>query len=199
MGGFGMDSLKKLGAAFCLAVLVGVGGVGYCADMEVAGVVLAPSQTMADGTEVVLNGAGVRSKFFFKIYVAALYLEQRADSTEAVLATDGARRMAMHFLYDEVSAEQLVEAWNDGFTANGSDEQISTLATEIEAFNALFTTVRAGDVIMLDYLPGGTTSVWYGDEMRGEIGGKDFNDLLLSIWLGEKPVTTALKKALLGQ
>jgi hypothetical protein len=33
---------------------------------------------------------------------------------------------------------------------------------------------------------------------KGTIAGKDFNDLLLSIWLGDKPVGEKLRKELLG-
>jgi len=145
-----------------------------------------------------LNGAGVRTKFFFKIYVAALYLEHKATSAKEVLADEGGKRMAMHFLYSEVSAEDLVEAWNDGFTANGTPEQLDALAAEIAAFNELFTGVASGDTIILEYLPEVGTAVLIRGEQKGVIAGKPFNDLLLSIWLGTEPVAKDLRAALLG-
>jgi hypothetical protein len=37
------------------------------------------------------------------------------------------------------------------------------------------------------------------EEVKGMIEGKPFNDLLLSIWLGEKPVSKALRDDLLGK
>jgi hypothetical protein len=165
---------------------------------EIAGVELPEEVTRDDGATLSLNGAGVRTKFFFKIYVAALYLEHKASTVEAVLTDEGGKRVAMHFLYSEVSAEDLVEAWNDGFTANGTPEQLDALAADIIAFNKLFSAVKAGDTIILDYLPGVGTAVIIRGEQQGVIAGKPFNDLLLSIWLGTQPVAEDLRAALLG-
>lgn len=165
---------------------------------EIAGVDLPEEVTRDDGATLSLNGAGIRKKFFFKIYIAALYLENKATSAEAVLADEGGKRMAMHFLYSEVSGEDLVEAWNAGFTGNGTVEQLDALAADIAAFNELFTGVKSGDTIILDYLPGVGTEVVIRGERKGVIAGKPFNDLLLSIWLGTQPVAEDLRAALLG-
>ncbi len=177
---------------FVLLTVVPVGA------REIAGVDLSEEVKRDDGAVLSLNGAGVRTKFFFKIYIAALYLEQMATSADAVLAEEGGKRMAMHFLYSEVSAEDLVEAWNAGFAGNGTPEQLDALAAEIASFNQLFTTVNAGDTIILDYLPGVGTAVEIRGERVGVIAGKPFNDLLLSIWLGPEPVAEDLRAALLG-
>ena len=49
---------------------------------EIAGVTIPDTaQLSPDGTTLVLNGAGVRRKFFFKIYVAGLYLPSRQTSS----------------------------------------------------------------------------------------------------------------------
>jgi long-chain acyl-CoA synthetase len=58
------------------------------------------------GPELVLNGAGLRTRVFFKVYVGALYLQQKKTSADAVLADTGPRRIAMHLLR-ELTAEQL--------------------------------------------------------------------------------------------
>lgn len=168
------------------------------AAREVAGVALEEQLTTDNGTVLSLNGAGIRTKFFFKIYVAALYLEKRGDTAEAVIGEEAAKRMVMHFLYDEVGQEDLIEAWNDGFNGNGTSEQLAALAGEIAKFNTLFSAVKAGDQIVLDYHPGTGTAVLIRGEHKGTIPGKPFNDLLLSIWLGKEPVTEDLRAALLG-
>jgi len=166
---------------------------------EIADIQMADEITQADGTMLRLNGAGIRSKFFFKIYVAALYLENTSSDVSEVLGSDGGKRMVMHFLYDEVEKDDLVEAWNDGFEGNGTPSQLSGLSGQITAFNALFETVKSGDRIILDYSPEGGTSVSIRGEQKGIIEGKGFNDLLLSIWLGKEPVTEDLRDSLLGQ
>ena len=167
--------------------------------LEIGGTEIAEQVSQADGKELVLNGAGIRSKVFFKIYIAALYLENKTDNADNILQDSGGKRMLMHFLYDEVGKDQLVEAWDEGFSGNGSDAQLAELNAEIEAFNNMFETVKKGDQIILDYMPETGTTVIIRGEQKGVIKGKPFSDLLFSIWLGAKPVTTKLKNQLLGK
>ncbi len=166
---------------------------------EIAGVEVADQITREDGKTLQLNGAGIRSKFVFKVYLAMLYLENPSDQAEQVISDAGAKQMIMHFLYKEVGGDDLVEAWNEGFENNGSPEQNAALKDEITSFNALFDTVKSGDRIVLDYDETTGTRVIIRGQLKGVIAGKAFNDLLLSIWLGEKPVTKELRTALLGK
>ncbi len=165
---------------------------------EVGGVQVPAEAVLEDGSRLQLNGAGVRSKFFFKIYVGALYLAQPAASAEAVADTPGAKRVSMHFLYDHLSAKKLQDAWNHGFEANLQPARLEALQPRIATFNALFGDVRNGDEIHLDWIPGRGTQVWYGSELRGTVEGDDFYPDLLRIWLGEKPADADLKRAMLG-
>jgi len=107
-------------------------------------------------------------------------------------------RMAMHFVYDEVSKEKLIDAWNEGFEDNLNSAQLSELKTKISKFNALFETARAGDVINLDFSPVSGTAVHINNKTKGSIEGDGFYRALLLIWLGEDPVADDLKDALLG-
>lgn len=148
--------------------------------------------------ELRLNGIGVRTKLFFKIYIGALYTTGKAVSRDAVQALEGPNRVMMHFLYDEVEREKLVSAWNEGFQANSSPEQLAKLQERIERFNRLFKTAVAGDVILLDYIPGEGTRVIINGERMGVIEGRDFNTALLDIWLGDEPADSGLKEGMLG-
>ena len=178
-----------------LTLLVAVSAHGR----EIAGVDVPETVSQADGTVLQLNGAGIRTKVFFKIYIAELYLADKQSEVPAILNDERGRRIVMHFLYEEVGKEDLVEAWNHGFQGNGSAEQLAELSTQITSFNALFDSVKKGDQIILDYIPGKGTTVMIREEVKGMIEGKPFNDLLLSIWLGEKPVAKALRDDLLGK
>ncbi|MBI5611632.1 MAG: chalcone isomerase family protein [Gammaproteobacteria bacterium] len=167
--------------------------------VDVGGVPIAPTaEVSANGPALTLNGSGVRKKFFMSVYVGALYLPAKAVTPQEVFAQPGPKRMLLHFVYDELSAQKLVDAWNEGFAANTSDAELAALRTRIGQFNALFVTTRKGDVIALDYLPGEGTRVSHNGQAKGTIPGEDFNKALLKIWLGDKPVTEELKKALLG-
>lgn len=165
---------------------------------EIAGVMVQEMVKSEAGTEMTLNGAGIRSKFFFDIYIAELYLEEPSASVDAILASEGSRRMVMHFLYKEVGKDKIVEGWNEGFVGNSSPEDVVALQPRIDQFNEMFTDVKEGDRIELDYVPGEGTVVNIAGSRIGVIEGKDFNDALLLIWLGEKPVAKKLKGQLLS-
>jgi hypothetical protein len=164
---------------------------------EIAGVDV-PETAAITNKVLVLNGAGIRKKLFIKVYVAGLYLTVKRTTASEILADPGAKRIVMSFLYKEVSAERLVEGWNVGFADNNTTEELKGLQDRIDQFNALFSTVRKGDTIQLDYMPNEGTQVWINDTMKGTVPGEDFYRALLKIWLGTEPADAGLKDAMLG-
>lgn len=166
---------------------------------EIAGLTIAEEVPSGSGSTLQLNGAGIRSKLIFKVYIGALYLEEGAADSGAVLAQEGARQMVMTFLYKEVSRAKLVTGWQEGFAKNLTREEHASLQERINQFNELFVTVKKGDVINLAYEPGVGTRVLIRGEERGVVVGKEFNDALLKIWLGPEPVTAKLRDQLLGR
>lgn len=166
--------------------------------VEIAGVMVNDTLQTEDGTLLQLNGAGVRSKFFMDVYIAQLYLEKPSAQAAEVIAAPGRKRVTMHILYSEVARDKLVEAWNDGFKENSSPEELVKLQERIAQFNAMFSDVKKDDVIVLDFSPEAGTVVTVKGQKKGAIAGKDFNDALLRIWLGEKPISSGLKEKLLS-
>ncbi|HXH03397.1 MAG TPA: chalcone isomerase family protein [Candidatus Competibacteraceae bacterium] len=171
---------------------------GAAQAVEVGGVRL-PDEAKVDGQSLVLNGAGVRSKFFVKVYAGALYLPAKAGTTAAVLGQKGAKRILMRFIHDEVEKTRLVEAWNDGFAGNNSAAELARLRERIATFNSFFDTMRQGEEIVLDLKADGSTQVTVKGQLKGTIPGADFQAALLKIWLGDKPADSGLKKGMLGQ
>jgi len=159
-----------------------------------------PDRITLDGTDQLLqlNGMGYRTKFVFKVYVAALYTQSKADSRDEVQSLDGPKRIVMHMVHDEVSREKMNAAWLEGFGDNNTDEQFDRLKSRLETFIALFPDLKAGDVIYLDYLPSSGTQVVFNGEKKPVIEGADFYTALLDVWLGEDPADDDLKDALLG-
>ena len=150
------------------------------------------------GTELLLNGAGIRQKFFMDIYIGALYLETKMRDSAAILADTGPAGILMHFTYSEVSREKIIEGWEDGLAENLSAERMRSIEPRLEEFNAMFRTVMKGDVIRIDYVPESGTQVRINDELRGTVSGNDFFRDLLRIWLGDEPVSKSLKRSMLG-
>jgi len=183
-------------ALFCLLLITTL----PTAARDVAGVKLPETLEVSEPPVILqLNGAGIRTKFFVKVYVGALYLPTPAHDAKAVLAMPGAKSVTMHFLYDEVSAEKLRSGWTDGFHANQNEAQFKVLADRLEQFNAAFATVHRGDVIRLELLPDTGTAVFVGGKKRATIPGEDFARAVLAIWLGEDPADSSLKDAMLGK
>ncbi len=168
------------------------------AATDVAGVNVDKSCNMGDQA-LKLNGAGIRSKFFFKIYVGVLCLEQPARDAAAVLAAPGAKRMQMNMLYDKVEAEKITDGWEEGFRANLDSAGYARLEPRLKQFNAMFRTLRKGDVVNMDYIPGRGTQVSINGEPRGVVEGEDFFRALLQVWIGKHPADKSLKKGLLGK
>ena len=167
---------------------------------EVSGVVLPETVTVGNGGgRLLLNGAGVRKKLFVKVYVGALYLDEKARSPEEVLANKGPKRMAMHILYKEVVSGKLVRAWEEGFSANQGEAEMEALRDRLTMFNGLFPDVHSGDAIEINLLPGKGTVVSLNGAERGVVEGDDFSRAVLEVWLGESPADKGLKKALLGR
>ncbi len=148
--------------------------------------------------EIQLNGVGYRTKFFFKIYIGALYLPEKSSSPEVILEQPGPKRIHMHFLYEEVEREKLVNGWNEGFENNNDEATLAKLKDRIEQFNNVFPTLREGDEVLLDYIPHKGTRVTIKGNEVALIKGKDFYQALLKIWLGDEPADEDLKEAMLG-
>ncbi|HMZ87301.1 MAG TPA: chalcone isomerase family protein, partial [Giesbergeria sp.] len=72
--------------------------------MEISGIKLEDSITIAD-TKLQLNGAGIRYKGPFKVYVGDLYTTQPVKSLDELLAAPGPKRLSMTFLREINSAD----------------------------------------------------------------------------------------------
>ena len=166
---------------------------------EVAGI-LVPDEARITGFDgvLLLNGAGVREKFFVDIYVGALYLPRRQVGVGRVLEEPPVNRVSMHFVYREVTRKKLAVAWREGFEKNLSAAQFAAVQARLERFSAMFGDMHAGDTVYLDYVPGRGTAVSINGVSKGTIDGHDFNSALLGVWMGESPVTESLKKAMVG-
>jgi hypothetical protein len=170
---------------------------------EVAGVKL-DDRTRIDaaGPELVLNGAGVRTRFVVKVYVGALYLTEKKSAAADAIALGGPKRVSIAMLRD-VGAQQFSEALSDGFRANNSAADVERLKGPLDELIGIMNALgeaKKGNLIALDFVPGTGTRILVNGEAKGKpIAGDDFYRALLRVWLGDKPVDADLKKGMLGQ
>ena len=160
-------------------------------------------QIRVDGQELQLNGIAVRTRYqFFKVYVAGLYLPQKATTPEAAIDGKGAKRISLTMVRD-ATAEQFVESIDHGLRTNNSEAQLAEVKPQVDALYAKIRAVKeakSGLRIVLDYSPSSSSTTLFVDSgAQGEpMKGEAFYRALLRIWLGEQPVQEDLKKALLG-
>lgn len=177
--------------------------LGSAVAAEVAGVKLEDKVSIQPGgPELVLNGAGLRTRAIFKVYVAGLYLPEKKAAAADAIAAPGPKRVSMTLMRD-LKAEDLVKALNEGMEKNNSPADMAKLKSQVGELTQIMSSLgeaRKGDVIALDFLPETGTRVSVNGEARGKpIAGADFYRALLRVWLGDNPVEDSLKKAMLGQ
>lgn len=188
-------------ARLLAAVVVALAAAGVGAQpAELEGVKLDPTARVGTAT-LQLNGAGVRTRAIFKVYVAGLYVPQKVADAAALLAQKGARRIAITMLRS-VDAETFAGALNDGLRNNHTEAQVAGMKTQFDALNANLKAVgeaKKGDVIHFEFVPDAGTRVTVNGQVRGSvIPGEDFFNAVLRVWLGDKPVDGGLKKGLVG-
>ena len=164
---------------------------------EIGGVKLADKAAVG-GQELVLNGGAVRTKAIFKVYVGSLYLPAKASDLAGVLAK-APRRIQMNVLRD-LSADQLLDALNDGLQDNSSAAELAAVKAQSDQLASImksFGEVKEGNVVTLDFVNDGT-AIGFNGAAKGAIQGEAFNRALTRIWLGDKPAQPDLRKAMLG-
>lgn len=188
------EKMKKIILTMCCLLLS-----WNASALEVAGVKL-PDSVSLGNRDLMLNGAGIRTRFFFKVYVAALYLPERMTSEDAVIADESPQRISLHMLRD-LDEKKFLHAFIDAIEANHTEAEIAMLDDQVKQMSDIFHLVggvKSGDVITMDYLPSIGTKISVNGVTYGMIAGGVFHRALLKIWLGTKPVQADLKSALLG-
>lgn len=162
---------------------------------DLAGVTL-PDTISLGGTPLVLNGAGLREFLWIDVYVGGLYLPARTTDAARAIADDVPKRIVMHFLFRKVPAAKFVETFREGRARQTGIDDLGPLYDRLEAM--VNQDVLAGEVIVLDYVPGrGVTVVANGKE-KGTLGDARFMRSLWTIFLGTPPASEVLKAGMLG-
>jgi hypothetical protein len=179
-------------------------GISPARAVDIEGVKIEDKVVLAKGVpELVLNGAGVRHKFaFIKIYIGSLYLAQKKNDNDAIFADTGPKRVSMHILSSEVTAQDLISSMNNALAANLSPHELALIEKRIRDLNTVMSSLKAinkGSVVHLDYLPDVGTRVIVDSQERITIPGADFFSAMLHIWIGNKPVDGRLRDAMLGK
>ena len=168
--------------------------------VELAGVKVEDAVTVS-GTKLQLNGAGIRYKGPFKVYVGDLYTTRRVSSLDDLIAAPGPKRLSMTFLRDINSAE-FGKMLTRGMEDNVSKQELSKIIPGMFKMGDIFAANKSfapGDVCSLEWDPAKGLSVY----AKGKLQAEPFKDpafyrALMSIWFGNTPADWKLKDELLG-
>lgn len=168
--------------------------------LDIGGVKMEDTSRVAN-KELKLNGAGMRVKAIFKVYAAGLYLTEKKTTVPEILALDGPKRMIL-VMQREVSSEDFGQSFMTGLNDNSDKAEKSKIINQTVKFGEMFAALpglKKGDVLYLDWVPGaGTESSLNGKKMGESIPDVAFYNAVLRLWLGQKPVDSALKPLLVG-
>lgn len=186
-------SLSLVSAVFLLvsmpASAVDIGGINM------------PDTVKVEQQELVLNGAGIRSKFVFDLYVAGLYLKALQDDANAIIDADDVMALRLHIISSKITSKKMIKATREGFKkATHGHGKTDAISSEIEQFLQAFDDkIVKGDVFEFVYQPSKGVVVSKNSLQQATITSLAFKQALFGIWLSDKPVKQRLKKKLLGQ
>ena len=187
----------------CLSGLAGlVLSIGvFAAPIDVAGIKVEDTIDL-QGTKLQLNGAGVRYKAVFKVYVAALYVGKKVATPEEFYAATGPKRMSITMLRD-IESNELGKAFTKGFEENAPKGEMAKLIPGLIRMGQVFSDQKklvAGDTFTNDWIPGTGLVITIKGKTQGEpFKEQEFFNALMRIWLGPNPADWKLKDALLGK
>ncbi len=167
-------------------------------QMDVGGVKV-PYTLKTDETTLVINGAGIREKYFMDMYVGALYLKAKSSDAAKIMAADEAMAIKLAIVSGLITSEKMTEAVDEGFKKS-TGGNVAPYASKIAQFKAVFKEkINKGDVYDIVYETAKGTVIYKNGKQSGVIAGSDFKKMLFGIWLCDQPADADLKKKMLGK
>lgn len=154
-----------------------------------------PRHLQVSGSDLTLNGLGVRKATFLEVnvYVAALYVAQPSRDAKAIIESDEPQQLTLHFVRN-VGVDDLRKAFVEGFERDPS----AALKERVARLNGWMSDMKTGQRLMFTRVPHSGVEVSVNGVKKGVIEGDDFARALISIWMGATPPNPELKSGLLG-
>ncbi|RZI80972.1 MAG: hypothetical protein EOP38_20805 [Rubrivivax sp.] len=147
--------MKPIIPTIALALLCCTPNAWSAVAGEVEGIPVEDSY-MVDGGKLVLNGAGMRKRAYFKTDVTSIYLSAPRNSIEGIEAAPGGKRIHLVILRDIPGSTASRYFIND-FKAVATDAEFKQLINEIGQLGEIYSKIRQvnkGDVFNIDWVPG---------------------------------------------
>ena len=183
--------MKYLGALLGLALSAGA----LAAPLVISGATL-EDPIEIHGAKLQLNGAGIRYKAIFKVYLIGLYLGKKAGTPEEVVATPGAKRISITMLR-EIDSRELGRSFTKAFEENTPKADMFRLIPALFKMGEIFSEhkkMMPGKSLIIDWIPGTGTVISVKGKPQGEpVREVEFFNAMTRIWLGPQPANWKLK------
>jgi len=148
-----------------------------------------------NGQSLVLNGAGIRSKLFIKVYVGALYVSKKSSDADSLIDSDGPKIVELTFLRD-LDGEKISNAFREGFAKN-CKLRCDDLKPKIEELAKAVPSIKKGQILQIAATMDGVR-LTLDEKTAADIKAADLGKEMIRIFIGKAPPTDELKKGLLG-
>lgn len=157
-----------------------------------------PSELKYDGKTMVLNGSGVRKKFFMRLYVGSLYLTAKSTDGDAISAADEPMAIRLWVTNSRVTQEKMKQAIVAGLnTATNGD--LASIQTELDQVLGVFDKgVAIKDVFEIINVVGSGLHIVKNGEKMLVVNSLPFKQALFRMWLSKTPVDARLRRGMLG-
>ena len=155
--------MKNLGLLFICFIGFSFASV-HAQNRTKAGVSF-PAKATINGKTLLFNGLGLREKYTFDLYVAAMYLRRPSMDANKVINDDAEMGIHLELVSNKVTRQKFVDTVEEGFKKASHGKATSA---EIKKFLGLFKSAfKDGDKIHIEYTPGkGTSAIKNGKKLR---------------------------------
>lgn len=180
-------------------VLFGLCMISFVPAQTKVGDAVLPNVETIGEDRLVLNGAGIREKFWIDMYVGALYLPSKSTNAAEILNGNKPFAVKLHIVSRLITSKRMSDAVDDGLrkSTNGNTAHFSD---KIKKFKNFFTEeIQDHDVFDIAFRPNVGVVVYKNKKKLGIIEGEAFKNAVFGIWLSEYPANEEMKKAMLGK
>lgn len=171
-----------------------------CLALDIGGVKVEDSLAIYNNT-LVLNGAGLVSNGKTPSYVVQVYAKQKFKSLDELCAIPGPKRLVLTAI-KEVDTAPIVKLFNRSVDDVAGRTDRAKLIPGLMGIGEIFKanrTLKAGEVMSLDWVPISGLVVYIGGKLQGQPYREiELFKAAMGIWMGDAPADGKVKDALLG-
>jgi hypothetical protein len=149
--------------------------------------------------ELILNGSGIRNKFFIDVYIGSLYLEEPKNDAESIIKSKTIKSMELIIISNFITRKNLTIFLKSELKNSITPEEFKLLENHIELLLSTFhEEIEKGDRFSLNIIPNVGVVVYKNNRFIKSIKSDDLGKRLIELWIGKNPVDKNLKKQVLG-